>query len=384
MRIPTRYKVFFVLLFTIGLVVAGMTLFMTQSLEEGFVRFIDARQQGRIDGIAQRLTQEYIDGGNWQRLDSDELRWQLMLIGNIDEIPQHRPSVAGSQATEDVSGMKSDNPLFTQVPGLGSSYLPVERRVMLLDADKSIIYGIPALANRLKLQPLTVDGRTVGYLGVLPGPTLLHLSGAHFLDKQSDAFILIALLVMVLSALLAFPVVGHLMQPLRAFTQGARALAAGRYDARIPVESSDEIGQMAKDFNSLAQALEDNETMRRQWMADISHELRTPLSILRGEIEALQDGMRPLDQKAVNALHGEVLHLGRLVDDLYELSMSDLGSLTYRKTMLDPITILRDCLEAHEAEFRGKGITISVEQQTAERPEISADRDGSRNCSIIC
>jgi two-component system sensor histidine kinase BaeS len=99
------------------------------------------------------------------------------------------------------------------------------------------------------------------------------------------------------------------------------------------------------------------------------------LSILRGEIEAVQDGIRPLDQKAVNALHGEVLHLGRLVDDLYELSMTDLGSLTYRKTLVDPVAILQGCLTTHTTEFQDKDIALTVDNQVDEQLAISADPD---------
>ena len=64
------------------------------------------------------------------------------------------------------------------------------------------------------------------------------------------------------------------------------------------VASQDEIGQLADDFNHLAQTLQRNEHMRRDFMADISHELRTPLSVLRGELEALEDGILPLNHEA--------------------------------------------------------------------------------------
>ena len=372
MRISIRHKIFSILLFTIGLVVVGLTLFMTWSLEEGFVRFIDARQEARISGIEQRLVKEYVNGGSWDRLDENELRWAQLLISDPEEMPKHRPPAEGPVSS---IGVSEPAPLFATIQGVGYSYLPVERRVMLLDADKKFIYGEPELADRLTLRPIIVDRVTVGYLGVLPGPTLLHLSAAHFLERQSDAFLLIALLVMLVSALLAFPFAGHLIQPLRAFTRGAHALGTGRYDTRIPVTSNDELGQLAKDFNSLAQALESNESLRRNWVADISHELRTPLSVLRGELEAVQDGVRPLDMKAVNSLHGEGMHLSRLVDDLYELSMSDVGSLNYRKSAIDPVAILRECLEAHMAEFRAKGITITLDQRVSEPLSLSADPD---------
>ncbi|HEY6009101.1 MAG TPA: ATP-binding protein, partial [Geobacteraceae bacterium] len=122
----------------------------------------------------------------------------------------------------------------------------------------------------------------------------------------------------------------------------------------------DELGRLAEDFNSLAMTLEQNEKARRQWVADISHELRTPLAVLRGEIEALQDGVRQANPETIHSLHGEVLRLGRLVDDLYQLSLSDVGALTYRKEELDLTELLDEALAAFGPEFTQKGITLTA------------------------
>ncbi|MEZ4527103.1 MAG: histidine kinase dimerization/phospho-acceptor domain-containing protein [Desulfobacterales bacterium] len=75
------------------------------------------------------------------------------------------------------------------------------------------------------------------------------------------------------------------------------------------MRSNDELGQLARDFNCMAQTLKKYEDMRRQWISDISHELRTPLAILRGEIEALQDGIRKMDRETLDSLHaGSAAH----------------------------------------------------------------------------
>jgi two-component system sensor histidine kinase BaeS len=104
--------------------------------------------------------------------------------------------------------------------------------------------------------------------------------------------------------------------------------------------------------------LEKNEQARRQWVADISHELRTPLAVLRGEIEALQDGVRQPTPAAVASLHAEVLRIGRLVDDLYQLALSDIGALNYRKDRVSLTGVLEDALEAFRPEFERKGIVL--------------------------
>ncbi len=109
------------------------------------------------------------------------------------------------------------------------------------------------------------------------------------------------------------------------------ALTAGEYGKRINVNTKDELGQLANDFNTLAAILECSEKSSRQWIADISHELRTPLTILRGEIEAIKNGVHEMSPKMLDSLHAETLQLQTIVNDVYELSLSDVGAPSYKK-----------------------------------------------------
>ena len=157
-----------------------------------------------------------------------------------------------------------------------------------------------------------------------------------FVEQQTKSFGIIAIIMLGISILLTFPITIHLLRPIKNLTQGTRDLIGGKYATRIPVVAKDELGLLSKDFNILAMTLDKNETARRQWIADISHELRTPLAVLRGEVEALQDGIREITSENIEPVHGEILHLQRLVNDLYELTMSDIGALTYKKVPMDP------------------------------------------------
>jgi two-component system sensor histidine kinase BaeS len=129
----------------------------------------------------------------------------------------------------------------------------------------------------------------------------------------------------------------------------------------VPVSSSDELGRLAGDFNAMALTLEMNEKARRQWLADISHELRTPLAVLQGEIEALLDGIRTVTPETIRSLHAETLRLNRLVNDLYQLSLSDLGTLSYHKEDLDPAVVLRDSVDSFRSEFDRKSIRLEAD-----------------------
>ena len=120
--------------------------------------------------------------------------------------------------------------------------------------------------------------------------------------------------------------------------------------------------------------LERTERSRREWVADVSHELRTPLATVRAEVEALQDGVRPLSPQAVDSLHLDIIRLGRLVDDLYDLSRSDLGALSYHKESLDPSAVLRADLQALSSEFEKPRIAIELNADAGVRVHGDADR----------
>ena len=246
---------------------------------------------------------------------------------------------------------------------------------MLLRADKSIIFGRQEALPQLILHPIHHQDQIVGFLGLLPGKPVNQLGELQFMEGQAKAFLWIALLMIALSAGLALLLAYTLGRPLKRITAAAKELAVGRYNVRLPVESGDELGQLARDFNEMAAALEQSEQARRRWIADISHELRTPLAVLRGELEALQDGIRPLNQEAVDSLFGDVMRLNRLTEDLYQLALSDQGALTYRKVPTDPVAVLKEDLAALMPEFNSKQLSVQVIVNTLGPVSVYADPD---------
>lgn len=236
-----------------------------------------------------------------------------------------------------------------------------EWRISLLDAARQPIISPRDPANKADYRPLILHNKTVGYLGLIPPKIIIDTHQQRFADEQRRSMIIISLIVAGAAALLSFPLSRRMVQRITTLAAATHRLTKGSYDIRVNAVASDELGQLARDFNSLAQTLESNEQLRRRWVADISHELRTPLAVLRGEIEAVQDGIRKLSPQTLDTLHGEVMRLERLVGDLYELSMSDIGAMQYRKTDIDIREVLQQCMEAHRAQFSDKGMTLSLQ-----------------------
>src|SRR6185503_9855531 len=140
-----------------------------------------------------------------------------------------------------------------------------------------------------------------------------------------------------------------------------------------------ELARLASDFNALAQTLEAARQARRQWIADIAHELRTPLSILRGEIEALQDGVRPLTQAAIGSLASEAGRLARLVEDLHTLSLSDVGELGYHMEPVDLAELVRETLDGQRRALADKGLELEL----SAAPDVMIRGDEGRLAQVF-
>jgi two-component system sensor histidine kinase BaeS len=124
--------------------------------------------------------------------------------------------------------------------------------------------------------------------------------------------------------------------------------------------------------NQLASTLEKNRTARRRWMADIAHELRTPVAILKGEIEALTDGVRPADERMSVSLGEEVDQLSALIDDLQTLALSDAGALSIQKGVVDLSGLVCQCVDSFRARLAAR--EIRVDERVAENVTLSADQ----------
>lgn len=245
----------------------------------------------------------------------------------------------------------------------------------LFSADKKQIFAPLRGTEHLQLTPLYFQGKTIGYLALVPVKEISDAGDLLFVEQQTESFAIVALAMALLSLLLSYPLTIHLLRPIKELTSGTRNLIAGQFETRIPVTTKDELGQLSNDFNRLAITLEKNEQARQQWVADISHELRTPLAVLRGDIEALQDGIRQPGAQIFDVLHSEVMHLGRLVKDLYELSMSDIGALNYKKISVDPVGILKGTVELFEPRFAEKRLRLRSEWPIDVSFSLLADPD---------
>jgi two-component system sensor histidine kinase BaeS len=375
MKIGITYRLFLAILAATILAVVSMFLIMQWSIDRGFHRYVDSMEQKRIARLAQRIEESYAGHGNWDFLRHDPALWRRLAAVSLPEVEayQQEPPPPGIRRERPPGG---DGPSPAMLPPPPPR--PFNMPVILLDAEKKPLFGPAEIPPNMDLKPIRHKDRVAGYLGLLPRKTPFDVLQLRFVKQQKLALALVATILLLLTAGLSLPLANRLVRPVRGLAEATKRLAAGRYETRVPVASSDELGRLARDFNALALTLEKNEQSRRQWVADISHELRTPLAVLRGEVEAIQDGIRQPTPGSIRSLHSEILRLGRLVDDLHQLSMSDLGALTYRKedlALAEPVT---DALASYRQEFARKEITLTEDIQEDGKAVVFGDRERLR------
>jgi two-component system sensor histidine kinase BaeS len=323
------------------------------------------------------LAAEYQAHNGWQTLKDNPERWEEILRASLprkDVDPGRRPP-RPPEVQSKRSGINARDLPPSKPRG---RFERLARRLVLFDGAKQHVAGgrVRTTMDRYTLRKITIDGRTIGWLGLPKRELLANPLAVGFLKQQSQMFYLIGGAILVLAAIVAFILSRHLLAPIRKLTAGTRALASRQFDTRITVQTKDELGQLAADFNTMADTLETYEGMRQQWISDIAHELRTPLSILLGEIEALKDGVREVNADTLESLNSEARHLSKIVNDLHDLSLADAGALAIKKERIDPVAVLEETLAHFDQPFAENH--IAIEKNLANLPPVSNIGDADR------
>ena len=200
-----------------------------------------------------------------------------------------------------------------------------------------------------------------------------------FRDGVLDALVLSALAASVAGITVSLLITRQIIAPIRALSQASRRIAAGSYQERVNLsvqdpEDRDELGQLAQDFNRMAENLEKTETLRRQLIGDVSHELRTPLTAIKGSMEALIDGVIPAEPETFELIYQEADRLQRLVNDLQELSRIESSALTLELTPLSLAELWKTATTGLKRQYSEKGVRLETDFP-ADLPEVQADSD---------
>ncbi len=373
MRLRLVHTLSLTLLAFAGLAVLALGGLTAWNLRNGFGNYLAARDVAHLDHFSGVVGAAAARPGGLP----DLLQGRLDMRTLLDELNPPPLSLPGLPAPQD------------RRPPPGPDPDPFPDRVQVVALDGRVLVGSPLLAGKggagpVVERPVRVNGEVVALARMRPKPLVRDGGEARFLHDQYRVIAAGALGLMVLALLTAALLARRWTRPLAAVQDATQRLARGELTVRLPAgpdlaDRSDEIGDVVRNVNRMAEGLQRLEGARRRWLADISHELRTPLTVLRGDVEALQDGVRPLRIEAIGVLHDEVLRIGKLVDDLHLLATSDLQALPCHFAPTDALDLLQRVARRFEGRARTAGLSVSLQGPAApQTPAMLVNWDADR------
>ena len=149
-----------------------------------------------------------------------------------------------------------------------------------------------------------------------------------------------------------------LTAPLSRLQKAVQAISRHQLSTRVPEKGSLEVRSLARSFNTMAAELEEGETLRRNMLADVSHELRHPAHLLQGNLQAIQDGVYPLDMQEIERLSVQAQHLTRLINDLYLLAQAEAQQLPLNRQSADLTALLHSAIQPYQTRAAGCQVAL--------------------------
>jgi len=208
-------------------------------------------------------------------------------------------------------------------------------------------------------------------VGALVG-ALVSTAVAGVASSRRVGVVLVTLLVLIVGGWLLRTMVRRTWGPVRDLMGATGRLADGDYTARVDERSSAGLRAVGSSFNSMAARLEEADEQRRRLMSDLGHELRTPLAVIRGEIEAVIDGVRDGGPEHMASLLDEVEVLERLIEDLRVLTLSEAGKLPLQVEQADLVRVVEEVAASYRPTAAQSGIDVVVEAPSR-APDVSVD-----------
>jgi signal transduction histidine kinase len=332
-----------------GSAIASTAVIVRLTTEASFRHYVEQRNTDVMQGVsADALESYYAENSSWAGVE------QLLPGPKSDGQGQGRGRNAerGAQsAITDASGIV--------VASTNSSQIGAR-----IDTDSAI--------------PLTVNGEQVGWLlQITPSTQILGETEQDFLDSITRQFAVIGGAIALAALAVGVTLSWQIARPLRALTEAAEDLRAGQLGRQVIASGSAELSELAAAFNSMSHDLAAGEQLRQRMAADIAHELRTPVSVLRGHLEAMLDGVFPLDMPHLAVAHDQTLHLARLVEDLRLLTQAQAGRLPLEKQSIAPADLVLRAVDHFQPLATDAAITLIHEVET-NLPTVDADADRIR------
>lgn len=235
------------------------------------------------------------------------------------------------------------------------------------------------LAALLRLRPLDRVGSIKLKLGLAIVVAVGVSSVVSFTGIRLGVPILLRPVISVGIALLLVQILAHGMtSPLREMAAAAHRMAVGDWHQRVTATSADEVGELARAFNTMSAEMAALDRMRTDLIANVSHELRTPIAALQARLENLVDGVEVADEELLRSMLDQTERLGRLVSQLLDLSRLESGAVPLRRELVEVAPLL-DAVAA-EARLQEPGRCVEI---TVRPPDLRVVADADRVHQVL-
>jgi two-component system sensor histidine kinase BaeS len=339
--------------------IAALVLFMTvvfyalsnNYLGALFRRYAEAAQQGTAEPWARSLAYYYVRNG---------YSWDGVNI-YIAEIFRQTGAHHGSDVTqfEHLAVVDADNHVVAEY---GYADNPLQRTGSIGQDIE-----VPIVVNGVTVGTLFIRDRGIEALYQIENTVLHSMALATFWGA-----VITALIALVVGAWMS----RRITRPLKQMIQAIGQTAQGDLQTRLEIRSNDEFGEVARAFNDMTDQLSRTEEARRHLVADVAHELRIPLTVIRGQLELIQEGVKPAEPATLLPIQDEVMRLTRLVQDLHQLSLAEVGKLPLEKKPTNMLRFLERIRDNFQVESEDKQVVIAISSALAEEDTVvSVDPD---------
>lgn len=319
------------------LVMTMVTMIVRGSVESSFGEYVNVSNMARFGGdLVDDLEVYYATNATWN--------------GAEDLLP----SRGGGQGTE--AGSSAGQ------AGRGAQVFiaDVEGIIVAATVQDWVGSDLSAIGPSRRID-LHLDGQVVGTLGEqTPGTVALNEAESRFLEETTTGLLLTGVVAGLITFVLGIGLSYSLTRPLQGLTDNISQWRLRDENTAIQVDGTDEIRRLGAAFNDLVGRLAEGEALRQRMSADVAHELRTPVTVMRGHLEAMMDGVYPLDAAHLAVAYDQVLHLARLVEDLRLLTQAEARRLPLNPSIFDMNQLIQAAVERFKPLTQDRNIAVSV------------------------
>ncbi|MGL1959304.1 MAG: ATP-binding protein [Colwellia sp.] len=409
------YKLLIANLSIILILVIAMQIFNYVSNKGVLNNFFVDIQSKILEGNASKLSQHYEINNSWELFTQDKNLWRETIVENFKAfdpifqktspnnkteakkfgLPPRNFSLFEQKPDDFKAKPKEYRDNFSKMPPPHLFSQPNDRRpppleesehnpfrhfdsffnrVSLLDSNKNIIIEATIKNAVILTEKIELNGAVIGWLTLNNKAFKNDPIADHYLTKQLEISYWIGALGVLIATLFSYILSRHITAPINLLNQGAQKIAKRDFTTHIKVTSQDEFKALATSVNNISKELLKYDNRQKQWLMDISHELRTPLTILGGELDAMTDGVIPLNKNAITSLQEEVTLMTRLVQDLHELTVIDKTAFECQKDNIQILSLLSLQVTKYNPLFSNKNIELIANIPT-QQMTIKGDND---------